>query len=118
MLSAFMIFNFSLNEVEQLTSETNRAYLQLMVQAMESAVEGTNQIMDSLMVNSDFAFISRIGETKSTAQRYQLLEFSRNVLRHLVPSDPFILRKYVYLENSRLLLDGYTYQSLERSYSG
>lgn len=27
MLSAFMIFNFSLNEVEQLTSETNRAYL-------------------------------------------------------------------------------------------
>lgn len=111
------VYNFSLRAIDQQTRETNSAYLQLMVQAMESAVTDMDRMADMLTLNEEFRSLRYLSSDVTTKERYQLYDCSRRLLREAVPSLSS-LRSAVYLKKGDWMLTTASYQTAERAYYG
>ena len=63
------VYNFSLRAIDQQTRETNSAYLQLMVQAMESVVTDMDRMADMLTLNEVFRSLRYLSSDVTTKER-------------------------------------------------
>ena len=109
------VYNFSLRAIDQQTRETNSAYLQLMVQAMESVVTDMDRMADMLTLNEEFRSLRYLSSDVTTKERYQLYDCSRRLLREAVPILSS-LRSAVYLKKGDWMLTTASYQTAVRSY--
>lgn len=116
MIPAALIYQLSIDAIEEQVMETNRAHQKLLEQTLEGVLEDAAQAADNLTVNSEFAFIRSISSPMTAEQRYRLYKFGKDTLRYMMLSDTFITQRYVYLKNSDMLLGG-TYQRLGQAYN-
>ncbi len=115
MLPAALIYQFSIDAIEEQAVETNRAHQKLLEQTLEGVLEDVEQAANNLTVNSEFAFIRNISSSMTTAERWRLYKFGKDTFRYMMLNDTFVTQRYVYLKNSDMLLGG-TYQRLVQAY--
>ena len=112
-VAALLIYHFASDALHQQIRETNRAFLQLLEENMESSIEYTDRMANMLVISPEFSAVRNFGAELSAGQRYQLYRFVNNNLRTGL-SDQFIHQQFICLRNSRMVLTRAVYQEAER----
>ncbi|HML47992.1 MAG TPA: hypothetical protein PKE04_14720, partial [Clostridia bacterium] len=113
-IAALLIYYFASDALHQQIRETNRAFLQLLEENMESSVEYADRMANMLVVSPEFTAVRNFGTDLSASNRYQLYRFITNNLRAGL-SDQFIHQQFIYLHNSRMVLTQAVYQEAEKA---
>ncbi len=113
-VASLLIYFVAIDALNRQTQETNRTNLQLLEQQMESSVEYTNRIADTLLLNRNFAAVRNLGPDFTAATRFQVYSFVESNMKQFVATR-FISGQFLYLRNSNLILTNNAYQDAARA---
>lgn len=114
LIAALVIYSFAADALNRQIRESNLVHLQLLEQRMESSVEHSNRLFNSLVLSQEFTAVRSIGPELTPATRYQIYRFIQYNFRQM-QTDQFIAGQFLHLNRSNLVLTYNVYQDARRA---